>query len=132
MLISRVRKIHSRSLQVEHSKYDTTYDELPTKWSFSPSRTPAFLHYWSLKPANTLSPQYLWGYFTMNFLPYDLRKGNTLQLRLVHSTCHGINSALFRGSLLWNNLPMKTLRKASLLKNLCKYWSNTEPFRVHV
>ena len=45
----------------------------------------------------------MWNYFKIKFFPYDLRKGNTLQLLPAHSTCHGINSFLFRGSLLWNN-----------------------------
>ena len=40
----------------------------------------------------------------MNFLPYDFRKGNTLELPPVHSTCHGINSPLFWDTLHWNNL----------------------------
>ena len=41
----------------------------------------------------------------MNFFPYYLKKGNTLYLPLAHVTRHGINSLLFQGSLLWNNLP---------------------------
>ena len=44
-------------------------------------------------------------YFKTVFSPCDLRKGNTLHLPPAHSTRHGINSLLFRGSLLWNNLP---------------------------
>ena len=47
----------------------------------------------------------MWDYFKTNFFPYDLKKGNTLHLPVAHSICHGINSFLFRGSLLWNNLP---------------------------
>ena len=37
----------------------------------------------------------MWDYFKMTFFPYDLRKGDTLQLSPTHS----------RGSLLWNNRP---------------------------
>ena len=47
----------------------------------------------------------MWDYFKTIFFPYDLMKGNTFHLPPAHSTRHGINSLLFRGSLLWNNLP---------------------------
>ena len=57
-------------------------------------------------------------FFKMNFFPYDLRKGNTLHLLLAHSTHHGINSLLFRSSLLWNNLPKENLSTEEFKKRL--------------
>ena len=70
-------------------------------------------------------------YFKTNFFPYDLRNGNTLHLPPAHSTRHGINSLLFRGSLLWNNLPREIKESLSteefkkrLMENgalLCSY-----------
>ena len=35
-------------------------------------------------------------YLKMNFSPYDLRGGNALHLPPTYSTCHEINSLLFR------------------------------------
>ena len=49
----------------------------------------------------------------MNIFPYDLRKENTLHLPLVHLTRHGINSLLFRSSLLWNNRPREIKERLS-------------------
>ena len=57
------------------------------------------------KSVYNFNPHFMQDYFKTNFSPYDLRKGKTLHLPLAHSTRHGINSLLFRGSLLWNNLP---------------------------
>ena len=57
------------------------------------------------KSVNNLNPNFMRDYFKTIFFPYDLRKGNTMHLPSGHSTRHGINSLLFRRSLLWNNLP---------------------------
>ena len=91
---------------IEHNTYDTTYNEL-----FSMNRDVSvnqkhlrFLVTKVFKSVNNLNPHFFWDYFKTNFFPYDLRKGNTLHFPSVHSTRHGINSLLFRGSLLWNNL----------------------------
>ena len=59
----------------------------------------------------------MWNYFKTIFSPYDLRKGNTLHLPPAHSTRHGINSLLFQGSLLWNNLPRKIRESLSTEEN---------------
>ena len=50
----------------------------------------------------------MWGHFTVNFFPCDLRKGSTLYLPMAHSARHEINLFQFRGGLLWNNLPRET------------------------
>ena len=41
-------------------------------------------------------------------------KGNTLHLPQTHSTRHGINSLLFRGSIYWNNLPREIKESLSI------------------
>ena len=53
------------------------------------------------KSVNNLNPHFMREYFKTIFSPYDLGRVNTLQIPPVHSTRHGINSLLFRGSLLW-------------------------------
>ena len=107
LLISRVQNIHFRLLQVLHNTYDTTYDEL-----LSINRDVSihqkhlrFLVTDVFKSVNILNPYFMRKYFKMIFFRHNLRKGNTLHLPPAHSTRHGINSLLFRGSLLWNNLP---------------------------
>ena len=106
-LISRVQNSHFRSLQVVHNIFDTTYDELLSMNSDVSihQRHSQFLVIEVFKSVNNLYPHIMWDYFKMHFFPFDLRKGNTLHLPPAHSTCHRINSLLFRGSLLWNNLP---------------------------
>ena len=108
-LISRVQKINFRSLQVVHHTYDTTYDELLSMNSdvSNHQRHLSFLVTEVFKSVNNLNPHFMWNYFKMNFFPYDLWKGNTLHLPTAYLTRHVINSFLFRGSFLWNNLPIE-------------------------
>ena len=40
-------------------------------------------------------------------IPYTLRKGSRLLISLAKSVNFGTNSITFRGSLLWNNLPLR-------------------------
>ena len=57
------------------------------------------------KSVNNLNPQFMWNYFNFSTLPYKLRKGNKVNLPETRTCRYGINSLLFRGALLWNNLP---------------------------
>ena len=57
------------------------------------------------KSVNNLNPQFKWNYFNTSTLPYELRKGNKVNLPETRTCRYGINYLLFRGALLWNNLP---------------------------
>ena len=113
LLILRVQRVHFQSLKVVHNTHDTSYNELLSiKSDVQFIRHLHFLVAEVFKSVNNLNstiPQFMRDYLKMNFFPYDLRKGNTLQLSPAHSACHGINLLLLWGSLPWNNLP--TLHK---------------------
>ena len=47
----------------------------------------------------------MWSYFEEKTMPYNLRHGSKLILPKTKSSRFG-NNSLFRGSLLWNNLPV--------------------------
>ena len=47
-------------------------------------------------------------------MPYNLRDGSKLVLPKTKSSRFGINSSQFRGSLLWNNLPVSLKNCQSL------------------
>ena len=51
------------------------------------------------------NPDFMWDFYTIKPVPYDLRSGEKLYLPTVNTTRYGLNSLIFRGSLLWNNLP---------------------------
>ena len=57
----------------------------------------------SIMPVN---PEFMLSYLNENTIPYNSRNGNRLLLPPAKTVKFGINSLIFRGSLLWNNLPL--------------------------
>ena len=47
-------------------------------------------------------------------MSYNLRNGSKLVISKTKSSCFGINFLQFRGSLLWNNLPVSLKNRQSL------------------
>ena len=106
-LISKVQKIHFRTLQVLYNTYGKSYNELLIL-NRGISIHQKHLHFLATevyKSVNNLNPQFMWNYFNISSLPYELRKGNKENLPETGTCRYGINSLLFRGALLWNNLP---------------------------
>ena len=57
----------------------------------------------------------MWKTYKEKNIPYSLRRGISLSIPNVNSQKYGINSLNFRGSVLWNNLPIK-LKKYDFLQ----------------
>ena len=72
------------------------------------------------------NPGFRWYYLITNPIPYNLRKGSRLLVPPAESVNFGANSVTFRGSLLWNNLPLRLKNSQTIddfkseLKNLGK------------
>lgn len=108
LLISRVTKILSFTASVTLQIY-TTYDE-PLSINKDVSIHGMNVHFLvieAFKSVNKLHSLVMWNYPNKNIFPYDLQKVYTLQFTPAHSTCHGINSFFFQGSLLWKNFLAK-------------------------
>ena len=108
LLISRVTKILSFTASVTLQIY-TTYDE-PLSINKDVSIHGMNVHFLvieAFKSVNKLHSLVMWNYPNKNIFPYDLEKVYTLQFTPTHSTCHGINSFFFQGSLLWKNFLAK-------------------------
>ena len=71
-----------------------------------------------------INPEFMWEFFNKNPVQYNLRKGDIVYLPHARSSCYGINSLAFRGSLLRNSLPINVKQSHDLkefklkLKNL--------------
>lgn len=108
LLISRVTKILSFTASVTLQIY-TTYDE-PLSINKDVSIHGMNVHFLvieAFKSVNKLHSLVMWNYHNKNIFPHDLEKVYTLQFTPAHSTCHGINSFFFQGSLLWKNFLAK-------------------------
>ena len=61
-----------------------------------------------------INPEFMWEFFNQNPVQYNLRKGDIVYLPPARSSCHGINSLAFCGSLLWNSVPSHVKRSHNL------------------
>ena len=61
-----------------------------------------------------INPEFMWEFFNQNPVQYNLRKGDIVYLPPARSSCYGINSLVFRGSLLWNSLPSNVKQSHNL------------------
>ena len=129
LLISRVTKILLFTTSVTLQIY-TTYDEplLINKDVSIHGMNVHFLVIQAFKSVNKLNSLVMWNYPNKNIFPYDLEKVYTLQFTPAHSTCHGINSVLFQGSLLWKNFLAK-IKVSLLTKKIIKDGSSPSVFR---
>ena len=105
--LSKVQKIHFRTLQVVYNTYKKFYNGLLIL-NRDISIHQKHLHFLATevyKSINNLNPQFMRNYFNFSTLTYKLRKGNKVNLPETRTCHYGISSLLFRGALLWSNLP---------------------------
>ena len=112
----KVNEIHRRTLRVVYDDYNSTYEELLASHNDISIHQKHLKHlaievYKSLR---NLNPEFMWPFFKNKFIPYSLRNGNICILPPARSSHYGINSVQFRGSLLWNNLPISVKESVSV------------------
>ena len=54
---------------------------------------------------NNISPPYTWDYFKQKNNPYNVTNTQLLELSKDRTKTYVLNTALFKGALLWNKLP---------------------------
>ena len=60
-------------------------------------------------------------------IPYSLRRGISFSIPNVNTQKYGISSLNFRGSVLWNSLPIK-FKKCKFLQELKLLWKQSETY----
>ena len=60
------------------------------------------------------NPEFMWKFFNKDPVQYSLRKRDIVYVPPARSSCYGINSLAFRGSLLWNSLPSNVKQSHNL------------------
>ena len=124
--IAKICKVHFRTLQIVYNNYDKSYHDLLNFSNYFSihQRHLRFLAIEVYKSLMNINPEFMWEFFNKNPVRYNLRKGGIVYLPPSRSSCYGINSLAFRGSLLWNSLPSNVKQSHNLeefklkLKNL--------------
>ena len=58
------------------------------------------------KGVSKKNPNFMWSYFSSKNVSYNLRKGPSLLLPSAKSTMYETNSVHFKGTRIWNNVPI--------------------------
>ena len=114
-LYKKIEKIHHKTLQVVYNSHES-YLEILNKHD-EVTIHQKHLRFFATeiyKSLNSLNPEFMKDFFPFKNTSYNFRKGNLLVLPQAKSTYFGTNSLLFRGSLLWNSLPVTIKNKKSL------------------
>ena len=77
------------------------------------------------KSLNCLNPEFMWDMFKYKHIPYSLRSEHLLEIPYANTYNYGINSVLFRGSILWNSInnDIKTAENLNVFKRITKEWN---------
>ena len=77
------------------------------------------------KSINHLNPPLMWDFFVPKSSRYSLRDNYILVLPKVTSLKYGTNSFIFKGSYLWNTLPIEIKNSTTLneFKTSIKKWN---------
>ena len=105
--IAKICKIHFRTLQIVYNNYDKSYHDL-LNFSNNVSIHQRHLRFLAIEVYKSLintNPEFMREFFHKNPVQYNLWKRDIVYLPRARSSCYGINSLVFRGSLFWNNLP---------------------------
>ena len=122
--LNKILKIRYRTLQVVYSEYHKSHEEL-LQMNKGISIHQKHLRIFALEVYKSImqfNPGFMWHCFNTNPIPYNLRKGR----RLLIPPAKSVISVTFRGSLLWNNLPLRLKNSQTIddfkseLKNLGK------------
>ena len=111
----KINKIHRKTLRVVYDDYNSAYEELLASHNDITIRQKHLKHLAIeiCKSLATLNPEFMWPFCKNKSIPYNLRNGNICILPPARSSHYGINSVQFRGSLLWNNLPISVKESVS-------------------
>ena len=123
-----IEKIQERSLRFVFNDFQTPYIHLLNKANRDT------LHVMRLKrllvcvykSVNSIGPTYLHTLFVRKGSNYNLRNLNILEQPKVNTISHGLNSIVYHGPKMWNNLPneMKNVNSVNKFKLQLKKYKN--------
>ena len=124
--LRRVEKVHKNTLRVTLNEYTSSYSDMlevvkrPTLY-ISRIENIAIETFKSVKGLN---PKYMRSLFSFSTTPYCTRGGSELVQPKVNTIGFGINSFIYQGSKIWNNLPQGVKDTTCLItcKDLIVQW----------
>ena len=123
----QVNMVHKRALRILHNDYNASFEALLERSKEIPIHVKnlQFLLIEVCKSLNCQNPMFTWDMFKRRETTDDLRVKDLLQLPKTKTTSYGINSILFRGSILWNSITdvIKINQGIASFKKIIKTWN---------
>ena len=124
--LNLINKVHKRALKTVYLEYSMNLENL---LKIDNSCNIHVKHLQVLmteiyKALNVNCPKIMSELFSLKDRPYNLRANYLLSLPPSRTSTYGTNSLIFKGCLLWNNLPeyIKTSPSLNIFKNRIKAW----------
>ena len=122
---SLIEKVHKRSLRLLHLDFSLSYSELLSLENTKSihHKHLVFLLVETYKSINKLNPEIMWDSFKIKEVTYSLRNSSLLKLPNTNTSIFGLNSLMFRASILWNSIP-DFIKKSSSVSKFCSLLKN--------
>ena len=116
-LYTEIARVHKRALRSVLCDFNNSYEVLLENSQCSPVHEThlSFLLCEVFKSVNNLNPKFMQEIFKPKTVSYNLRNQDLMSLPLASSMRFGTQSFIFRGSLLWNQVPQNIKSKPSLV-----------------
>ena len=121
-----IRNVQKRALRLLHGNFNKSFEELLhiTGSTIIHVKNLQSLMTEVYKSIHHINPEFMWDLFCQKSIPYNLRISNLLVLPKIKSSKNGLNSFIFRGSILWNTVPdyIKSSKSVTIFKSRIKIW----------
>ena len=122
-----INKIHERALRILFNDYEASFEELLQRNNEQTVHTKNLDNLMTevYKSLNRQNPAFMLDLFIRKEVTYDLRVKDLLELPTARTVLNGLNSMVFRGSILWNAISdeIKSSQSIASFKRKIKSWS---------
>ena len=103
-----INNLHKRALRTIHNNFVLDFDDLLLLDNSSSIHVKhlRILMIEIYKSLNKINPEVMWDIFKVKHASYNFRSKMLTKLPSARSTTYGTNSLVFKGSLIWNSLPI--------------------------
>ena len=125
-----INRIHKRALRILFNDYEASFEELLQRNNEQTVHTKNLHKLMTevYKSLNRQNPAFMLDLFIRKEVTYDLRVKDLLELPTARTVLNGLNSIVFRGSILWNAISdeIKSSQSIASFKRKIKSWNGDD------
>ena len=125
-----INRIHKHALRILFNDYEASFEELLQRNNEQTVHTKNLRKLMTevYKSLNRQNPAFMLDLFIRKEVTYDLRVKDLLRLPTARTVLNGLNSIVFRGSILWNTISdeIKSSQSIASFKRKVKSWNGDD------